>query len=759
VKGKSSVAARATHLLLIFVLPALLVVSGLTKSSAAQQVPTGSDSRQAIAKEPPPPPGQFHDVFTLADIGTGPIEMHGVDSTRSIFFALPQTHVVRSAKIHIYYSFSPALLQQMSHIQLMVNGTLFATLPVPPDQTSATGAKQEDAEISIPAELLVRKNILTIEFIGHYVMVCEDPMNTVLWARVATSTYLDFSGDLLPLTDDLKHLPQPFLDTEVVTAPKIPIVFPSAPSNKAIQAAGVVASYFGMESENRAVRFPTYVGAAPSGNAIIIAENPANLPGGLNLGNVSGPTVAMRPNPTDPFSKVLIVTGQDADQTLMAAWSVAQNASLLGGSISTIDSSQTKPPTSPGADESPRWARTDGTIALWDYASAESLQTDGSAPLNVYFRVPPDLFYGEQSNAVLKMVYRYNPIPIGPISSLQVRVNNAYLGSLPLIPGSGATREIKTEVPVPVVNLRPFSNSLSFDFTFQMVKKGGCTDTTPINMQGAILRDTYLDMHRYPHYAPLPNLEIFANAGYPFTRYADLSQTTVVLPSIPTPQELEMFLTLMGHFGRQTGMPVFRVKVDGAEAMKAGADTDFLVLGTGDDQPAFAKLGARLPVNVEGGQVQIRDTGGIFGLPHHAWWKIPVADHTDSGDLTASGTPDSVIEGIESPYTPGRSIVIINVKDAVTYDAFLTTFLKVQQASDINGSVSVLHGSLFQSFRLGGGTYHVGSLPFWTQLRIWFSKVPWLAAVGALALSFLLAVWVRIWLRSHARKRLRLEDL
>ena len=32
-------------------------------------------------------------------------------------------------------------------------------------------------------------------------------------------------------------------------------------------------------------------------------------------------------------------------------------------------------------------------------------------------------------------------------------------------------------------------------------------DTTPINMQGAILRDSYLDLRGYPHWAPLPNLE------------------------------------------------------------------------------------------------------------------------------------------------------------------------------------------------------------------------------------------------------------
>jgi hypothetical protein len=82
----------------------------------------------------------------------------------------------------------------------------------------------------------------------------------------------------------------------------------------------------------------------------------------------------------------------------------------------------------------------------------------------------------------------------------------------------------------------------------------------------------------------------------------------------------------------------------------------------------------------------------------------------------------------------------------------------VQQSSDINGTVSVLHGSLFQSFRIATATYHIGTLPWWTQLTMWFTQVPWLAAVFVLVLCGLLAIWVRIWLRNHARKRLQLED-
>ncbi|MGB8260799.1 MAG: UDP-forming cellulose synthase catalytic subunit [Terracidiphilus sp.] len=720
---------------------------------------TAPGTADKTAQLPPPPPGQFRDTFTLNDAGSPQIELHGIDSSHSIFFTLPQTHVVRSARIHVYYAFSPSLLPQLSHIKLIMNGTLFATIQPTPGQVGGSASQDAEAEFSIPPELLVHNNALTIQFIGHYTMVCEDPANTTLWSRVHRNTFLDIQGDLLPLADDLKQLPMPFLDPAVIQPLSIPVVFPSAPSPKAIQAAGVVTSYFGLISEGRPVRFPVHIGTLPQGNVIVVTDSPGNLPAGLNLAAVSSPTVAMRTSPADPYSKVLVIAGSDGDQVLRAAQAVALHTDMLQGAQASIDSLRLPDKQQP--DAAPRWARTDQSIALWDYTTADQLQGDGSAPLNVYFRIPPDIFYSERPNAVLKLVYRYNSIPIGPISSMQVRINNAFLSSVPLIPGQEASRKTQVDVPVPVVNLRPFSNSLSFDFTFQLLKKGGCQDTTPINMQGAILRDTYLDLRGYPHYAPLPNLETFANAGFPFTRYADLSETTVVLPAAPTEQEIETFVTLMGHFGRQTGFPALRVTVAGADAMQSGARTDFLIIGTGDDQPGFDKLAGRLPVALHSGQIQVHDTQGFFAPLHHAWWKLRSEEHTESGDLSAAGTPDAIVEGIKSPYDSvvSRSVVAIHFRDASTVESFLSTFMKVQQASDIQGSVSILHGAQFQSFRIGAEVYHVGVLPWWTRLTLWFMQVPWLAAVVVIVLCFLLAIWTRQWLRAKARARLRmLED-
>jgi cellulose synthase (UDP-forming) len=606
----------------------------------------------------------------------------------------------------------------------------------------------------------VHNNTLTIQFIGHYTMVCEDPANTTLWARVHRNTFLDIQGDLLPLADDLKQLPMPFLDPAVIQPLSISIVFASAPSFKAIQAAGVVSSYFGLISENRPVRFPVHIGQIPEGNAIVISDSSESIPTGLNLTDVGSPTVAMRTNPNDPYSKILVVAGADAEQALAAAQAVALHSDILSGAQSAIDS--LKLPARQQPDAAPRWARTDRTIALQDYASADQLQGDGSAPLNAYFRIAPDINYTSgQSNAVLRLAYRYNSIPIGPISSMQVRINNAFLGSVPLVPGQEQSRRMQVDVPVPVVNLRPFSNSLSFDFSFQLLKKGVCQDATPINTQAVILRDTYLDLRGYPHYAPLPNLEIFANAGFPFTRLADLSETTVVLPPTPTEQEIETFVTLMGNFSRQTGFPTLRVTVAGADALRQGARSDFLIIGTGDDQPGFDKLNDNLPVTLRGGQIQVRDTQGFFApLLHKAWWKEQSNEHTESGELTAGGTPDAVIEGIKSPYDSGgdRSIVLIHLKEAGAFEPFMDTFIRVQQSSAISGSVSVLHGAQFQSFRIGAQVYHVGVLSWWTRLTLWFMENSWVASVIVVLLAFLLAIWTRQWLRGKARARLKITE-
>jgi cellulose synthase (UDP-forming) len=234
-----------------------------------------------------PEPGKYRDLFTLKDAGSPQIELHGVESRSEVRFTLPQTHVVRSAKIHVNYVFSPSLLPQMSHLNLLMNGAVFATIQPKPGLLSGSDPLEAAAEFDLPPELLVHSNRLTFELVGHYTLTCENPANTALWARVLRSSYLDVEGDELPLADDVKQLPMPFLDQPANEPLSVPIVFASAPDLKAIQAAGVVASYFGLVAEGKPVRFPVSIGQIPQGNAVVIVDSAGDLPPGLKLGGVN----------------------------------------------------------------------------------------------------------------------------------------------------------------------------------------------------------------------------------------------------------------------------------------------------------------------------------------------------------------------------------------------------------------------------------------------------------------------------------------
>jgi cellulose synthase (UDP-forming) len=228
------------------------------------------------------------------------------------------------------------------------------------------------------------------------------------------------------------------------------------------------------------------------------------------------------------------------------------------------------------------------------------------------------------------------------------------------------------------------------------------------------------------------------------------------LPDTAAAEEIEIYLTLMGHFGAQTGYPVLNVSVTNAEGMSSGAGKDYLVIGTVDDQSAISHLNPSLPVGIDGSGLHIQDTRGFFAQMQHAWWKVRSSDRVQSGQLeTAGGLPDALIEGIEWPSRSSRSVVVIALRDKDVVPNFLSVFLKTSQSSDVSQSVSVLHGSRFTSYRIGNDVYHVGTLSLWTKLNMLFERFQWLMAACILFFCFLMAIILRAILRKKARARLQ----
>jgi cellulose synthase (UDP-forming) len=729
-------ASRITPLLLTGLLLLGFLVPGKTAARAEQRA-------QGSA------PRQFNDQFTLRDAGVvTPIELGGRVRSRSVNFSLPEMELTQKASLHLYYHLAPTQNAQPASVRVLLNSTEVAILTVPRTVDRASLLEQE---IALPAELLVHQNQLTFAYGGQ---PCPSPADMALWSSIEPETRLVLSGSLLAVPTDLTRLPLPFLDPSSLRRSSVRVVFASPPSPEAMEAAGIVASYFGMLADNHQLLFPVSIGKLPPGNVILIAESAALLPSGLALSGIASPTVAVRPNPSDPASTVLVVTGGGAGQLVIAAQAIALRSPLLKTDTAIIGTLSLPPGRQ--ADDAPRWLRTDRTIALPDSDPSGATPDDGSVPVDVYLRLPPDLDYVNRETVPLTLDYRYDQLPLRGSSAAQVVVNEKYIGSTLLPPGRNGIKIVRSQMALATATLRPFSNSLSMAFAFQFADQRVCQGTTPAGMTAALMTSSRLDLRGVPHWAALPNLELFANAGFPFTQYADLHGTTVVLPARPAASEIALYLMLMGHFAAQTGYPALRVRVADSDALQPGEGRDFLVIGGRDDQEAIGKLSSSLPVSLAGGGVDIEQAGGLFANLQDAGWEIPGFRREDAEanpDHFAT-MPDAVIAGIESPYAAGHSVVLIVLPNRDSENPWMGAFLSVAQSSAISGGVSVVRGGQFVSYSVRRGVYHVGSLPWPFRFHLWLTQAPWTIPGGVLACCLPLALCTRGWLVRHAATRL-----
>jgi cellulose synthase (UDP-forming) len=747
---KKSAPAATVLLAIAMLLSRAAVMRGQGAQPAVQAPATAADINS----------GAYHSTFALRDVGVPQaIVFRGVDASQNIPFTLPNTAVVQKATLKLHYAFSPSLIPSLSHINVMLNGTLIATLPAP--QNIGPQQKELDADIALPTEMIVRDNNLKFQFVGHYTLQCEDPSHSTLWSRVENTSSIELTGERVNVTDDLKILPLPFYDGSVGSdTVSIPVMFTAQPSKQALNAAGVVASWFGLQVKSKPLRFPVTVSSSfPKGHVVLLIDNPQALPAGLNL-QINGPVLAMRTNPSDEYGEILIVGGADSGQMLIAAQALAMGKVLLQGDTAQI--SQFALPAAREADDAPLWMKTDRITPLWDYATTE-LQSDGSAPVAVYTRVPPDLYYGERKTLQLHTDYRYNAIALANESTLRIDANGSMVQQVPLPHEDNPSKQLAADLAVPLQDMQPFANTLLFNFYFQIAKKGQCEDTAPINLQGAILRSSYLNIKGLPHWAAMPNLQLFANAGFPFTRFADFAQTKIILPTQASADEIALYLSLMGYFSEQTGYPALRVQVGNSADL--GQDADYLVLGTTTDQSAFERLKDKLPVVPQQNGYSVKDTSGIFQAIEHAWWQVAELRPNWWYKLNQSGqrsglmesvgaAPDALIQGIESPWNSGRSVVAIVLKQNESADAFASAFWKSAGTGDISESVSVLHDATFVSYRVGDRFYHVGFLPPWDTLRYWLREFPWMLVPLTFLLGLFIVPWIRMRLDKRAKERL-----
>ena len=492
-----------------------------------------------------------------------PFELRGTDGRYSIPFSVRADEVVTKATLKIGYSYSPELLSELSKINVLVNGEVAASLALPKEGAGTPVTQIVD----LPAHLFTEYNQLTVQLIGHYTTGCEDPLHSSLWATISNASMLELVTDSAPQANDLALLPEPFFDARDGRSLSLPIVFAGAPDNRTLEAAGTLASWFGMRAKGRVLNFPAAIDALPAkGHGLVLLIGASAL-AGLKAASPAGPMLSVVVNPNDPNGKLLLVQGRDAQELKTAVATLATADKSLSGpsaALTQMPAARARKPY-----DAPNWLASDRPVKLGELSNPQALNVSGYNPgeIAIPLRLPPDLFSVNDKGVPLDLKYRYTPQPASTNSSLTISVNDKLVKSTLLLPMerlSGApllaklqadeTLPMQAVARIPVTALRSKA-LLQLRYMYDYVKQGECRDVIIDNVRGAIDPESTLDISGYAHHMAMPNLAAFGHSGYPFTRWADLSHTAVVLPDAPQVQELSSYLQLMGRLGEATGYP------------------------------------------------------------------------------------------------------------------------------------------------------------------------------------------------------------
>jgi len=731
-KERAPVAAASVLLFgLLMVTPARIHAS-----DAAVPDKTDAPAAQASAVQPAPQPAAFHEQYDLGAIsGERVIALRGAGASQNFFFDMPLTKIISGATLELHYA-APLLRSNESRLELWLNGTRVGSVPIMPGSGSQN-------EIPLPTDLLTNDNTLTFQLQGS----CAACRHTSApWITINPRSVLSLSGTRLALANDLALLPVPFFDSAGQHSWSLPVVFSGRPDMDALEAASVVASWFGIFSDFRGARFPVTVGELPTGNAVVLALRNSELAASLSLPPRPGPLIAVRDNPRDPYGKLLIIAGDRTEDLLVAARALVTR----NNAQAHTDAVYVRGINLPARHEydAPRWLQTDRPAPVGMYTTAERLKLKGSGSINLYFRLPPDLFLEARQSVPLLLKYSYAGVAEGSHAALHVRLNDRDVDSIRLKPASSSVDEAEI-VRLPTGRLRPYTNTLTVDFDF-----GRGSAPTSVWQYAAIHRDSSLDLSGLPHSVVLPRLELFADSGYPFTGWPDLGRTAVVLSQAPTPAEYEALLDMMGFFGAQTGSPATNISITDAAHLDGVHDKDIVLLGAPASQPLLSEWAGNMPLDVSREGMQLNNQPEPSRLLHPEW-PFRAADRGKLERLLGAKSPlDVIVQDFVSPFRADRSVVAIVPLTPKGNDAIAAMFTPAAEKGPIYGGLSIAQNGRFQSFLVGTFAYHSGHLDPYQQSSVFLFEHYWLIPLAVVLLAFMVAAWLHQGTERVAAKRL-----
>ena len=699
-------------------------------NASAQNPQPGAQASASEADDDSTVPFQSTLTFDKLGAPSGVVLRAGQTDT-GLDFTLPLDKVITSARLSLDVEVTDDMAKRGSHLEITLNGQPIGTLPL----NNRGGPVRYD--LTLPFEYIGTANNFNFKVADDDEFSCMVDYTRRYMVSILPDSTLSLEGHRLEIGSDLSMFPMPFFDPYDVTKSDVKIVLPKQPDADSISAAAMLASWFGVRSDYRGVKFSASFGEVPSDNAIIIGRP------GQKIGDITLPaqeSVSIIKHPISPAFKLVLICAKNRSRLRDAVFAltrgdIPQNATA----ISDVKQASIK---GRNAYDAPKWIPTDRKVYLSELLRpGQSLVSTGlwHPPLNLSFRAAPDLYqlYGEPVQIALDYNFPLENWIDEDHSWLNVVLSGNFLENVPVnklgaveslwrLLG-GDAREEHREIPV-----QPYmiygDNNLSLYFDIKLKKGAPCSVLHDTNIKSALLDSSYIDLSNTDHFASLPNLSFFVGAGYPFTKFADFGQTVMLLPQSPSPSEVQTLLDLAARSGKATGWPVWSASVIMGEEQLSGnaqlSNSDILAVSTLTKALGRLLSGDWRPENVEATRY----------LRSNMLWR---------------GFMSRI-----SPWNDSRIVVIATASDDAQLRMISDDLDNDQVNRSIGGDLSIISGQdSVRSFSVGDRIYSGNVSSYFKLLFLLAKHEVWLAIAGFIAVAFA-GYCISGCLRRRAKRRL-----
>lgn len=718
----------------------------------------------AAALAPPVLTPALASSLKVAQMGQpGGIVMGGGQLQGGITFTLPLDQVITNARLILNLNVSPAMAEQNSTLELMLNGQPLGSVPL--------GAADSDTsrfQLDVPAALLVSVNNLSFKISDANALQCRRDPDGEYRVTILPDSHFELEGQQLNIGNELVNFPRPFFDSMQMSTSTVSFSFAEKVSSDAISAAALLSSWLGIEADYRGINFDTKYNVLPEKNGILIGH-PGETIGGITLPESDEPLLQYIDNPINPVYKLLLVVGKDQTALRMAAWRLTQNK--FEPQTASLKVEPKAIPVSQPYD-APRWIPTDRPVKLSELLRKDqSLTTTGiwHEPLDIAFRAAPDLFLWDGGSIPMHINYRFPAEDwIDESHSwLSVTLNSNFLLNLPINKQGaletlwrkmgGDARQEQADIPIEPYQIYG-DNQLSLYFHITPQENAPCSVLLNNNIKSRIDDSSTIDLSHTRHFALLPNLSFFVGASFPFSRLADFSQTVLMLPDNPSETQVTTLLDMAARSGNATGTALANNRVimgipAGGSDLEMLRNRDVLAV-TNMTQSLFNQT------MLNHSPFGIRDTSLMANKP--TLWQKTLrwlggdwsADNIEADRYFSSNADWRGFISFPSQWNSDRLVVLVVGSNDDQLSRLPADLNSAKINAGIRGDAAIITDENgVRSFRVGG-QYPSGEMPSHMMIVWYANQHAVLLAFSALLFSTIFGLFMYAGLKKRARERL-----